>query len=248
MTAKTKWWIVAGAVAVALLGIGAVIIGLFVLDLVPRHPFLPVYTHGQTDSTHPWHRHSTVTRGGDVFVNDFEEAALLPRVHPHTAIGRAPIGNALVCAIDGQPTNTYIAVDCGSEMEAYAVYRSAKQPPFDWRHAKFQALEIGSPTIHPERKRSTDPALLTEVVRTLSEGTPTAKALPATLTNGHMAGLQMYSEEIPGLVFSPQVYLDESGVVYLAENVGVEYTNRTQKLHAAWITAGSQFTEWLKSR
>ena len=37
------------------------------------------------------------------------------------------------------------------------------------------------------------------------------------------------------------------GSVYLAESIGVEYTNRTQQMHANWIPANKSFTQWLKT-
>ena len=249
----------AGVVAaLGLLVAGGVMVGLFVLhDIAPRHPFLPVYALEQTDSTHPWYRRTTVKLGATVYVNDFEEASLLLfAVIPTNAIGRPPFGNSVMCSIDGQSTNDYVAVDCGSEMEAYEVFRNVQRPAFDWRHAKFQSMEIGSPTIHPERKRSTDPALIAEVVRILSAGTPTPEAeLPAALTSCHQAGavknltgLQMLSDELPGLIFCPLVYRDDNGAFYLAESTAIEFTNRLERIHANWIPAGPRLTPWLQTR
>jgi len=258
---KTKWLIVGivGAlVAAGLLGIGVVVIAWNVINYVPpSHLLLPKYSLDQTDSSHPWYRRTTVKLGSATYVNDFEEASLLVfAVIPTNGIARPPFGNSLACSIDGQSTNDFIAVDCGSEMEAYEVFRNVNRPPFDWRHAKFQALEIGSPTIHPERKRSTDPTLIADVVHTLSEGTSTPAAeLPAALTTSHGAGalknlvsLQMYCDELPGLVFCPSVYWDGTGTVYLAVSYSVEYTNRAEKVHGNWIPASESFTQWIKTR
>ena len=257
MTTKTKWLIAAGViVALGVMAIGAVAVIFWWVDVrVPaalRH--LPTYSLEQTDSTHPWYLRTTVKFNSAVYVNDFEDySILLANPVPTNAIGRSPFGNGLVCSVPGQDPADYIAVDCGSEMEAYEVFRNVNHPPFDWRHAKFQAMEIGSPTIHPERKRSTDQALMAEVVRQLSEGTP-APELPAALTTSHAAGalknlvsLQMYCDDLPGLVFSPSVYWDGTGTVYLAESYSVEYTNRAEKVHANWIPAGESFTQWLKT-
>ena len=258
MTTKTKWLIAAGAaVTVVLLTVGAVVIVWQLLNYVPaKLRLLPKYSLEQTDSSHSWYRRTTVQFNSAAYVNDFEDySILLANPVPTNAIGRAPFGNSLVCSIPGQNQADYIAVDCGSEMEAYEVFRNVNHPPFDWRHAKFQAMEIGSPTIHPERKRSTDQALMAEVVRQLSEGTPTpTPELPSALTTSHAAGalknlvsLQMYCDALPGLMFCPSVYWDGTGTVYLTESYSVEYTNRAEKVHANWIPASETFAQWLKT-
>ena len=51
------------------------------------------------------------------------------------AIGRTPVGGGRICAIDGQKPTAYVAMDCGSEMPSYDVYRNSQQPPADWRKA-----------------------------------------------------------------------------------------------------------------
>src|SRR5438128_270958 len=70
---------------------------------------LPVFKHDQTDSTHAEYRRSTITSGGAVYVNDFEEYALrLANPEPTQFVGRAPFGDAKVAAIPGQSTNAYL--------------------------------------------------------------------------------------------------------------------------------------------
>ncbi len=249
MTPKQKWLIV-GAVVVAagLLAVGGLVVIAWIKfdEVPPQYRSLPVYVHDQTDSTHPWHRRSTATCGSAVYVNDFEESALLIQRSPTNAIGRAPIGNALVCSIEGQSPQDYIAVDCGSEMPAFEVFRNSKRPAFDYRHAKFQVLEYTGRIGRVEHKRSTDPALIAEVVWTLSAGTPTTAELPASMTSTNITGLHMFSDQLPGLIFCPLVYNGEAGAIYLAENMGSEFTNRTVKFHARWIPAGSLFTQWVR--
>jgi hypothetical protein len=209
---------------------------------------LPVYAHGQTDSTHPWYRRSTATCGSAVYVNDFEESALqLGFPAPTNAIGRASFGNALVCAIDGQSTNHYIAVDCGSEMEAYAVFRNVKHAPFDWRRAKFQSMECAGNIGRTNHKRTTDPALIAEVIRTLRDGTPTTAAIPVLMTSANLSGAHLFSDELPGLMFCPHISRDGTGAIYLAESMGQEFTNRTVRFHAHWIPAGPLCTQWVQT-
>jgi hypothetical protein len=262
MMSQKKWLIVAivGA-ALCLVAVGAVVIGLVVWHVVmPVDRSLPVYTHQQTDSTHLWYRRSTVTCGSAVYVNDYEEASLL-LVYPEPikAIGRAPFGNALICAIDGQKPTDYIAVDCGSEMPAYEVFRNVKSPVFDWRKAKFQAMEFAANNSgvssdsasgmigRAEHKRTTDPALIADVVRTLSAGTPMTAELPVSMTSSNLSSVHLFSDELPGLKFCPEVYRDAAGPVYLAESMAAEFTNRTVKFHARWIPVSPLFTQWVQT-
>jgi hypothetical protein len=250
MTPKKKWLIGAAVVVAAvLLAVGALVVIAWIQfdEVPPQYRSLPVYVHDQTDSTHRWYRRSTATCGSAVYVNDFEESPLLMQRSPTNAIGRAPIGNALVCSIEGQSPQHYIAVDCGSEMPAFEVFRLAKQPPFDYRQAKFQAIEFTGVIGRTEHKRSTDPALIAEVVRTLSEGTPTTTELPASMGSKNITGLHMFSDELPGLMFCPRVYHGEAGAIYLAESMGAEFVDRTAKFHARWIPAGPLFTQWAQT-
>ena len=66
----------------------------------------------------------------------------LQNYDPTNAIGRTAFGGGKICSIPGQPPTAYIAVDDGSEMPAYEVFRNSQWPGFDWRHAKFQSLEF----------------------------------------------------------------------------------------------------------
>ncbi len=247
LTTKTKWLIGVGVVAAA--GVTLVVIGWFAFEAVPvAHLHLPKYSLEQTDSAHRWYRRTTVHFNSAVYLNDFEDYSIwLVNPVPTHAIGRSPFGNGLVCSIPGQGPTDYIAVDCGSEMEAYEVFRSANHPPFDWRHATFQTMEYAGTMMHSDHKRAADSTLVADVVRTLREGAPVPVSLPATINSTNLARLNLYSDALPGLMFCPAVYRDSTGPVYLAENFGVEYGNRTEKIHAHWIPASDSLTQWPKT-
>jgi len=247
LTTKTKWLI--GMAAVAGAGVSVLAVGWFVLEAVPvTHLNLPKYSMDQTDSAHRWYRRTTVHFNSAVYVNDFEDYSIwLAYPVPTQAIGRAPFGNSLVCSIPGQGPTDYIAVDCGSEMEAYEVFRNADHPPFDWRHASFQTMEFAGTMMHSEHKRAADSTLVADVVRTLREGAPVAVTLPASINSTNLGRLSLYSDALPGLMFCPAVYSDSAGPVYLAESFAVEYSNRTEKIHAQWIPASESFAHWLKT-
>ena len=248
MRTRTKWLI--GVAAVAAAFVAVVVIGFFALETVPaEHLHLPKVSLEQTDSAHRWYRRTTVHFNSAVYLNDFEDYSIwLAYPVPTQAIGRAPFGNSLVCAIPGQEPTDYIAVDCGSEMEAYEVLRNANHPPFDWRHASFQAMEFAGTVMHAEHKHTADTTLVADVVRTLREGRPASLSLPASVNSTNVARLNLHSDALPGLMFCPAVYRDSAGTAYLAESFGVEYGNRTEKIHAQWIPASESFTQWLNTQ
>ncbi len=247
MTTKTKWLI--GVAGVAAAGVVVAALGWFALEAVPvANLHLPKYSLEQTDSAHRWYRRTTVHFGSAVYLNDFEDYSIwLAYPVPTHAIGRAPFGNSLVCAIPGQAPTDYIAVDCGSEMEAYEVFRNANHPPFDWRHASFQKMEFAGTMMHAEHKSAPDSSLISDVIRTLREGTSATVSLPAFVNSTNLARLNMYSDDLPGLMFCPAVYRDSAGGAYLAESFAVEYVNRTEKIHAQWIPASAAFAQWVKT-
>ena len=248
MTTRTKWLI--GVAAVAVAGVAVVVIGWFALEAVPvAHLNLPKYSMEQTDSAHRWYRRTTVHFNSAVYLNDFEDYSIwLAYPVPTHSIGRASFGNSLVCSIPGQEPTDYIAVDCGSEMEAYEVFRNADRAPFDWRHASFQKMEFAGTMMHAEHTSAPDSALISDVIRTLREGTPATVSLPASVNSTNLARLNLYSDALPGLMFCPAVYCDSTGGAYLAENFAVEYVNRTEKIHAQWIPASGALAQWLTTQ
>ena len=206
---------------------------------------LPVYTHDQTSSTHPGYRRSTITSGTAVYVHDYDEYPLLLQNGDFTsAVGRAPFGNGKICTIPGQKPTDYLAADVGSEMPAYEAFRNSQLPPFDWRHAQFRAMEYTGIIGRTEHKRTTDPALIEDVVRTLREGTPLASTALVSGSISNLNGVYLFSDELPGLVFCPEVYVDPSGPVYLTESIVMESANSRQWTQARWIPASPLFTKW----
>jgi hypothetical protein len=126
---KKKGLLLAAILAVG--GIGVLLVLALALGFFAGHEEavgtgtgLPVYISEQSASSHAGYRHSTLTCGNDVFVNDYEEACLqLVVSDPKPAVGRMAFGDGKVCAIPGQPTTGYVAGDCGGEMPAYVPYR-----------------------------------------------------------------------------------------------------------------------------
>jgi hypothetical protein len=250
---RTKWLVV----SVAVLALGLVIagflgVGLFFHFMAPQEPAadpsLPVYTTDQKPSAHPGYLHTTLTCGNMVYVNDYDEyALLLINMEPTEVVGRSAFGDGKICAIPGQKPEAYLAADVGSEMPAYEVFRNSQLPPFNWRTASFREMQftgLGSAGVD---KRTGDPALIGDVVRTLQTGAPVIPPPPGSDSLSNIAGLHLYSDQLPGMVYCPPVYVDKAGQVYFAENMAMEFTNRLTKVQARWVQAGPQFTKWVQA-
>jgi hypothetical protein len=244
---KKKWLIlVVLGVALCLMAVVVVLIWRFVSQGgLPVDYSLPVYTMEQVPSVHSGYRRTTLSSGGAVYVNDYDEYSLrLTNTDPTNAVGRTPVGGGKICAIPGQKPTTYLAADVGSEMPAYEVFRNSQLPPFDWRTATFQKMQLAMPDGPAANKRTTDPALIEDVVRTLSEGTPTT-APSVVATNTH--GVYLFSDQLPGLIYCPIVYIDHTGAVYLSESIVIENYS-TLRVQARWIPASPLFTKWVQTR
>jgi hypothetical protein len=249
-----KHWLILAAV-LALVGFGAVMIfavGFFFGHEEAAGPAsdLPIYTMGQqSDSSHPGYLHDTVTGGGEIYVNDYEEACLqLTFSEPQTVIGlMGSINPAKVGAIPGQPANAYIAVDNGSEMPAYVPYRNIKQPPFDWRTAAFQQMTAFRQYKFGPLATTTNVALMAEVVRLLRDGSPVdLKPFPFSgATN--LTTLNLTSAQLPGMLFCPALCYYGDGNIYLAESLMVDFSVRPPQVRARWIPASPLLTAWLKA-
>lgn len=238
--AATRWY--ARRLAIASLLVGS--------SIACLDPSLPVYTFEQTDSSHPGYRRSTIVSAGASYVNDFEEQSLqLIDVEPKKIIGRSRFGDGRICAIEGQDPAAYVAVDVGSEMPAYEVFRGAARPPFDWRHAAFQRMRLAILLGPAANKETTDAALIEDVLRTLRDGVPADPPLaslqrPISAAADGIAGVLLVSDRIPGLMFRPSCYISPAGEVYLAEGIAVTYSRTEQTVRAAWIPASQAFTRW----
>jgi len=250
---KKQWFLLATAVAsfglvgVALLALG-LLVGFFAgNETAQAASELPVYTPTQTASSHTGYRRTTLTVGTETYVNDFEEYALgLVNMDPQQAIARSALANGKVCAIANQPTSAYVAADVGSEMPAYEVFRNSRQPPFDWRTASFRELQFTRPNYTRDVLRSTDPALVAAVVRTLREGATVAPPTPVSSSLTTLSAIILYSDQVPGLAFQPSVYFDPTGPVYLAENISILPSKNNTVVYAHWVVANPQLAAWLK--
>jgi hypothetical protein len=250
-----KHWFILAAALLALGVIGVALVLVLALGFFAGHQEatadgsgLPVYTSEQSASSHAGYRHSTLTCGNDVFVNDYEEAALqMMTSDPKPVIGRMAFGDGKICAIPGQPVTAYVAGDCGSEMPAYVPYRNIKQPPFDWRTATFREMTAYRPDQRNPYLTTTNAALLAEVVRNLRDGTSVELSdFPfAGVTN--LDTIKMTSDQLPGLLFCPSVYYYGNGTIYLAESLMMDATATPPQLHARWIPASPMLTQWLKA-
>jgi hypothetical protein len=244
---KKKWLIVLSAfAALCLAAVATVCVVLFWgASRVVDH-FLPAYSTQQIPSTHPGYRRTTLLSGSSAYVNDYEEYSLrLINPEPTQVIGRYGAGK--VCAIPDQNPTNYIAADCGSEMPAYEVFRNSQTQPFDWRKATFQQMQFTGPSGSGVNILTTNQTLITDVIRTLRDGTPATTTLTLSTNASNFAEICLFSDQLPGLIFCPAVYLDPSGQVFLAESTAYVPTGSPSQNQSTWKSASREFTDWIHS-
>jgi hypothetical protein len=246
MTAKSRLIVIAAGGAVCFLGVCALVLA-WGLGFFGKGPIWPVYKLEQTASSHTGYLRTTMTQGNDVYVNDFEEAALrLTTSEPTRIIGRMGIGIDNVRAIPGQPTTAYVACDVGSEMPAYEPFRNSRLLAFDWRAAEFRAMTFAWPGGARSPVKTTDPALLAETVRLLRDGAPVSLPTMPVADASKLGSISMESDQLPGLLFCPTVYIDAKGTIYLAENLMMDFKASPPQCRARWIPASPALMQWLK--
>ncbi|MFO1487753.1 MAG: hypothetical protein U1F65_04675 [Verrucomicrobiota bacterium] len=245
MPKKSTVILLASGAVMAAIAAAVLVLGLGVGFLAGRFSTgIAVYQSSQTESAHPGYRRSTLIHEDEIYLSDYEEAALQPAMpDPSQVIGRTAFGGARICGIPGQPATAYIAGDVGSEMPAFAVFRHTNQPPFDWRTATFREMTFGGMNPQAAPRQTTNAALLAEVVRSLSEGSPTE--LPGVPFAGvtNFANLRLASEQLPGIVFCP-VVRQAGGRFYLAESLMMDLA--AKEFQARWIRVDAPVAEWMK--
>jgi len=252
---KNHWFILV-AVLLLLGGLGVALMLALALGFFAGHEEatgggvgLPIYTTAQSASAHAGYFHNSLTGGGEVYVNDYEEAGLqLTLSEPQTVIGlMGSISPAKVGAVPGQPVTAYVMADCGSEMPAYVPYRNLKQPPFDWRTATFRELTARQQYNFGPLVTTTNAALIAEVVRLLRDGTPVElNPFPFAGTT-NLTTLNLTSDQLPGMLFCPSLCYYGNGTIYLAESLMTDFTVTPPQVRARWIPASPLLTEWLKT-
>jgi hypothetical protein len=73
---------------------------------------------------------------------------------------------------------------------------------------------------------------------------------PPSLVAGstsNLNGVYLFSDQLPGLIYCPDVYMDPVGPVYLAESFAMEKADSKQWTQARWIPASPLFTKWLQT-
>lgn len=206
--------------------------------LVPAGIFLPTFRMEQVPSEHEGYRHSTLTSGNTVYVNDYEEYALATfGPSPTQMIGRLPVSEYPdngVYAIPGQDPSAYVLE---YDPMYQIVYRNIEHPPFDWRTAVFQKMRLGIPIGPAANKETTNPQVIEDVLRTLQGAAIFIVPLDATgsYVNYENYGLNLFSDQLPGLAYIAGVHINADGQIYLAEN-GI--TNQ-------WHPVSSSFLEWM---
>ncbi len=252
MPVKKRFIVLIAAAVLCLATAGVLAVGLwfFTATGTTDVPGMRVYRTDQVDSSHAGYRRSTMTAGDDVYINDYEEAALrLVNPDPETLFAlKGNFGHSKVCAIAGQPTTAYVAGDDGSEMPAFVVYRHNGQPPFDWRSATFREMTLYAPRATNSGLKTNDPELLAEVVALLRDGKPVDLPDISMADAASMVTLDMATDQLPGMFFSPVLRNGPDGTLYVAESLMYDPSSGPAQLKANWIPVSPKLVEWLQSK
>lgn len=198
----------------------------------------PVYKVEQVDSEHEGYRQTTLTHADTVYVNDYEESALVAFGEgTRQKIGNLPLGGfsaSGIFSIPGQSPSAYV-LEFDPMYEI--VYRNIQHPPFDWRTANFQMMRLTFPARNA--KETNDQKVIQDVIASLIGN---ELILVPFQADGNYAGYQNYglmsfSQELPGLGYIFGVHVAQDGAVYVAVNSSENH----------WFPAGSIFTEWVNS-
>lgn len=126
-------------------------------------------------------------------------------------------------------------------MSPIGVFRKSGTPPYDWRTDNFNEMRLYSTRIATATPNdpiiSTDIQLIQDAISPLLAG---ASAISPSQVNGSYEGyvLYLYSEQLTGMSYGIGVYIDNSGMVYVAENT----------FSKEWFPASESFSEWAKSK
>ncbi len=220
-----------------------VVIALASCQRADGHRSVPLFTMQQTDSTHVGYRRTTLTSGSTVYESDYSEAPLLSvNTAASQIVGELDNGDgaekAELYAIPNQDPKNYVIL--AGDMYPLGIFRNTKTPPFDWRTAKFKQIEFAAQEGPAAHKRSSDPALIQEVLQVLKGGgKATTIPVNSAASQKNFTGLYLWSDQLPGMIYCPHVYFDTSGQIYL----GFWNPNSPE-----WSVAGPLFSAWVKTR
>jgi hypothetical protein len=92
-----------------------------------------------------------------------------------------------------------------------------------------------------------DPQLLAAVLRTLREDAAVQPAAPVAGNLNSASTIYLYSDQLPGLAFSPSVYFDPDGSIYFSENISIQPSRNLTTVTAHWVLAGGKLAKWLRT-
>ena len=101
-------------------------------------------------------------------------------------------------------------------------------------------MQFAIPTGPAAHKETTDRALIEDVIATLKTGKTTISVsiVPTDQTNWKkFSALVLFSDELPGLIFCPGVYMEDTTHFYLGMNQNA----------GQWIPAGDRMTLWMQT-
>jgi hypothetical protein len=113
-------------------------------------------------------------------------------------------------------------------------------------------MRLDRPDGPTANKETTDRAILDDVVRTLRDGAladppPPPPVVSATATPQGVYALLLSSDQLPGIIFRPSVYVTAPDKVYLSDNLLLTFTRTEQSAKGAWIPVSPAFANWVQT-
>jgi hypothetical protein len=222
-------WVLFGLIGLGLLAL--VILAIFFRSGV-SNLLTPSYRYNDVPSRYTGFVRHVLRTGSTTYDSDYAEYGL-SATGPDRLLGQIS-STAKVYAIPGEDPSVYLVLyDLKSQV---GVFRNIEHPAFDLRTTTFKEMRLFQlDTNSTTYQSSTDAQLIQEAITTLQGRTSVA---PLQVTGKPTRyGLNLYSDQHPGLIYTLGVFIDGAGKVYLAENT----------LAQDWFTASKPFTDWVKS-
>lgn len=220
-------------IALAGLGLLALIILAIFFRTGTSNLLAPTYRYNDVPSKYTGFVRHVLRTGNTTYDSDYAEYGLsatgtdrlLGQISPTTQ----------VYAIPGEDPSVYVVLyDLKTQV---GVFRNIQHPAFDWRKTSFKKMRLFQLDNNPKTtyQSSTNTQLIQEAITALQARMSVS---PLQVTGKPTRyGLNLYSDQHPGLIYCLGVFVDSAGTVYLAENT----------LAQDWFPAGKLFSDWVKS-
>jgi hypothetical protein len=220
---------------IGLAGLGLLALIILAISFRPGAPnFLaPSYRYNDVPSKYTGFVRHVLRTGNTTYESDYSEFGL-SATGPDRLLGEVS-PTTKVYAISGEDPSVYVALY--NLKTQVGVFRNIDHPAFDWRRTSFKEMRLFKVDTASSNayQSSTDTQVIQEAITAL-QGRTSISPLQV-IGKPTRYGLNLYSDQHPGLIYTLGAFVDDAGNIYLAENT----------LSQAWFPAGKLFSEWMKS-